>query len=63
MTEFTVTGIRYQFPAELTYEERTEAAKQYVASLQKGTPEGEILGLSLFTVFTIHSLFLKGVHY
>ncbi|MCR5535383.1 MAG: HIRAN domain-containing protein [Bacteroidaceae bacterium] len=38
MTEFTVTGIRYQFPAELTYEERTEAAKQYVASLQKGTP-------------------------
>jgi len=57
MTEFTVTGIRYQFPAELTYEERTEAAKQYVASLQKGTPEGEILGLSLFTVFTIHSFF------
>lgn len=38
MTEFTVTGIRYQFPSELTYEERTEAAKQYVASLQKGTP-------------------------
>jgi hypothetical protein len=38
MTEFTVTGIRYQFPAELSYEERTEAAKQYVASLQKGTP-------------------------
>lgn len=38
MTEFTVTGIRYQFPAEWSYEERTEAAKQYVASLQKGTP-------------------------
>ena len=38
MTEFTVTGIRYQFPSELTYEERTEAARQYVASLQKGTP-------------------------
>lgn len=38
MTEFTVTGIRYQFPSELTYEERTEAAKQYVASLRKGTP-------------------------
>ena len=38
MTEFTVTGIRYQFPSELTYEERTEAARQYVASLRKGTP-------------------------
>jgi len=38
MTEFTVTGIRYQFPAEMSYEERTEAAKQYVAGLQKGTP-------------------------
>ena len=38
MTEFTVTGIRYQFPADMTYDERTEAAKKYVAGLQKGTP-------------------------
>lgn len=38
MTEFTVTGIRYQFPMELSQEVRTQMAEKYVTSLEKGTP-------------------------
>lgn len=38
MIEFTVTGIRYQYPMELSQEVRTQMAEKYVTGLQKGTP-------------------------
>ena len=36
MTEFTITGIRYQIGDHLSFDEATEAAKQFVAGLKKG---------------------------
>lgn len=36
MIEFTITGIRFQMGDHLTLDERTEAAKQFVAGLEKG---------------------------
>ena len=38
MKEFTVTGVRYQMDAHLTYEEQTKEAEQLVAGLKKGQP-------------------------
>lgn len=38
MTEFTVTGIRYQMGEHLSYEEKDVAAKEFVASLKIGQP-------------------------
>lgn len=35
-TEYTVTGIRFQMDGKLTYEQKTEAAKAFVASLKRG---------------------------
>lgn len=36
MTEFTITGIRFQMGDYLSFDEATEAAKQFVAGLKKG---------------------------
>lgn len=38
MTEFTVTGIRYQIVDGVSLEERTAAAERYLAGLVKGQP-------------------------
>ena len=35
-TEYTVTGIRFQMDSKLTYDQKTEAAKAFVASLKRG---------------------------
>lgn len=35
-TEYTVTGIRFQMDGKLTYDQKTEAAKAFVASLKRG---------------------------
>lgn len=36
MTEFTITGIRFQMGDHLSFDEATEAAEQFVAGLKKG---------------------------
>ena len=36
MTEYTITGIRYQMGDHLTYEEQTVRAEQFVAGLERG---------------------------
>ena len=36
MTEFTITGIRFQMGDHLSFDEATEAAKQFVAGMKKG---------------------------
>ena len=36
MTEFTITGIRFQMGDHLSFDEATEAAKQFVAGLKRG---------------------------
>lgn len=36
MTEFTITGIRFQMGDHLSFDEATEAAKQFVAGIKKG---------------------------
>ena len=38
MTEFAVTGIRYQMGEHLSYEEKGAAATAFVASLKIGQP-------------------------